>query len=145
MSSKAPSGRDQRISEHLEPDESLLASAVFNTGSIVKAAVRASNTPIVRLVVTDRRLILFATNNFALNLNVGDLLLSIPLSYVDRIESSTFRPIGISGVRMRLILRDGSERSFEASGIQASAAKKLVPILEDAVAAHDGGPDIESA
>jgi hypothetical protein len=145
MSGRAPSRRDNRIQEQLDSGESLHASATFNTGSVLNAALAHRSAPIVRLVVTDRRLILFATNNLALNFNLGDLLLSIPLSDIDRIESATFRPMGISALRMRVILRDKQELSFEASGFTASAAKKLVPILEDVVASRHGGGDIRSA
>ena len=81
---------------------------------------------------------MFATSNFAFNLNLGDLLLSIPYSEIDRVESSAFRPIGISGLRLRLNLIDERAVSLEASGFFVAGAKRLAPILERAVASNRG-------
>jgi hypothetical protein len=102
----------------------------------MNVALHGGGALIVRLAVTDRRLMMFATSHLALNLNLGDLLRSVPFSEVDSVESSTFRPLGIGAVRLRVGLMDKSELRFEASGLTARNSKKLVPILKEAVASY---------
>jgi hypothetical protein len=136
---EASSRRDRRIREHLDLGEPLYASAVFNAGSITRAALLRGSAPIVRLAVTDRRLVVFATSDLAFNLNLGDLLLSITYSEIQRVEYSTFRPVGISGLRLTLALADTRTFVLEASGFFAPGAKRLAPILEKAVVSSRHG------
>jgi hypothetical protein len=139
VGNEAGSRRDRRIAQRLDPGESLLASAIFNTGSIRSAAFSGRSAPIIRLAVTDRRVIMFATNDFAFNLNLGGLLLAIPYGEIDRVESVARRVIGFPGLQLRIMLLDDSVLSLEASGLHAARAKNLAPILEQALGSHRGG------
>ena len=136
MKARGEPRRDRRIREHLDADEPLYASATFNTGSVAKAALRGGVAPIVRLAVTDRRFIMFATSDLALNLKLGDLLRSVPFSDIECVQASKVRPLGVSGLRLHVSLSDKSELAFEASGFTVASARRLVPIFEEAVASY---------
>jgi hypothetical protein len=136
MSKDGGSRDDRKVSQQLDPGESLLAAATFSTGSITKVAVSGVSAPIVKFVLTDRRVLLFSTSKLAFNLNVGKLLRSIPLSEIGSVESSKARMVGISGMRLGMKLTDGSVITFEASGLTVTSAKKLIPVLEATVASH---------
>jgi hypothetical protein len=137
VSKDGGSRQDRKVSQHLDPGESFLSAATFNTGSITRAAVRGVSAPIVKLVLTDRRVILFSTSNLAFNLNFGKLLRSIPLSEIGSVESSKARMVGVSGMRLGMNLTDGSVLEFEASGLTLASAKRLVPVLEATVISHN--------
>ncbi|HLN18258.1 MAG TPA: hypothetical protein VK277_16075 [Acidimicrobiales bacterium] len=138
MSQDGGSRRDRQAAEQLEPGESIIAAATFNTGSIERAALSGVSARIVRLVVTDSRVMLFATSDLAFNLNLGKLLRSIPLAEIVTVESSTGRMIGFKGLKLGITLSDGSVLPFEASGLTFASAKKLAPLLEATVASHKG-------
>jgi hypothetical protein len=136
MSKDGGSRHDRKVSQQLDPGESLLAAATFSTGSITKVAVSGVSAPIVKFVLTDRRVLLFSTSKLAFNLNVGKLLRSIPLSEISSVESSKARMIGVSGMRLGMNLTDGSIINFEASGLTVTSAKKIISVLETTVTSH---------
>ena len=124
----------KKVAEFLEPGETFVAAATLNTGSIKHAAFGGVSAPIVKAGVTDRRVLFFASNNLAFNLNVGKLVGTIPLADIASVESSSGRVAGMKAVKINITLKDGTQLPFEASGLTSKSAEELATVLKEAVA-----------
>lgn len=123
----------KKAAEVLEPGESFVAGATLNTGSIKQAAYGGRAAPTVKAGLTDRRILLFASNSLALNLNVGKLLGTIPLADIASVESSSGRIAGVKALRLIVTLKDGSVLPFEASGFTYPSAEEFAEVLKGVV------------
>jgi hypothetical protein len=118
----------KKAADILEPGEDFVAATTLNTGSITRAAFGGTSAPIVKAGLTDRRILLFASNNLAFNLNVGKLVGTIQLADIASVEYSTGWI-----VKINLTLKDGSVLPFEASGVTAKSASEFASVLESTV------------
>ena len=123
----------KQFADLLEPGEAFVAAATVNTGSITRAAFGGKSSPIVKLGVTDRRILTFSTSNLAFNLKAGKFLGAIPLSEIASVEFSTGRLAAIKSVQIQIHLKDGTELAFEASGATFKSAEELAAVLKEAV------------
>ncbi len=124
----------KKAAEFLEPGETFVAAATLNTGSIKKAAFGGVSAPIVKAGVTDRRILIFASNKAAFNLNVGKLVRTIPLADIASVESSSGGIPGMRFVKINITLKDGTLLPFEASGLTYKSAEELASVLKTTMA-----------
>ena len=121
----------KKVAEILEPGEAFVGATTLNTGSIKRAAYSRVSAPIVKAGVTDRRILLFASNSLAFHLNVGKLVRTIPLADITAVESSSGgRIVGIKVVKITITLKDGSVLPFEASGVTYKSAEEFASVLK---------------
>jgi hypothetical protein len=123
----------KKAAELLEPGEAFVAATTLNTGSIKRAAFGGASAPIVKAGLTDRRILLFASNNLAFNLNVGKLVRSIPLTDIQSVESSSGHIAGMKALKIEVTLKDGTVLPFEASGFTYKSAEEFAAVLQGAV------------
>jgi len=123
----------KQFADLLEPDEAFVAAATLNTGSIKRAAYGGRSSPIVKLGVTNRRILTFSTSNLGFNLKAGKFLEAIPLSEIASVESSTGRIAAMKAVKIEITLKDGTELAFEASGATFKNAEELAAVLKELV------------
>jgi hypothetical protein len=123
----------KKAAEFLEPGETFVAAATLNTGSIKHAAFGGVSAPIVKVGVTDRRVLFFSSNNLAFNLNVGKLVGTIPLTDIASVESTSGRMAGMKSVKINIALRDGTLLPFEASGLTFKSAEELASVLKNTI------------
>ncbi len=123
----------KQFADLLEPDEAFVAAATLNTGSIKRAAYGGRSSPIIKLGVTNRRILTFSTSNLGFNLKAGKLIEAIPLSEIASVESSTGRIAAMKAVKIEITLKDGTELAFEASGATFKSAEELAGVLKEVV------------
>ena len=123
----------KQFADLLEPDETFVAAATLNTGSIKRAAYGGRSSPIIKLGVTNRRILTFSTSNLGFNLKAGKFLEAIPLSEIASVESSTGRVAALKAVKIEITLKDGTELAFEASGATFKSAEELATVLKELV------------
>ena len=122
-----------QFADLLEPGEGFVAAATLNTGSIRRAAYGGRSSPIIKLGVTNRRILMFSTSNLGFNLKAGRFLGATPLSDIESVQSSTGRIAAIKALRIGITLKDGTELAFEASGVTFKSAEELASVLEEVV------------
>jgi hypothetical protein len=123
----------RQFADLLEPGEAFVAAATVNTGSIKRAAYGGRSSPIVKLGVTDRRILTFSTSNLGFNLKARKFLEAIPLSEIASVDSSTGRLAAMKALKIQIRLKDGTELAFEASGATFKSAEELAAVLQELV------------
>ena len=93
----------KHFADLLEPGEAFVAAATLNTGSIKRAAYGGRSSPIVKLGMTNRRILTFSTSNLGFNLKAGKFLEAIPLSEIASVDSSTGRLAAVKAVKSRSV------------------------------------------
>jgi hypothetical protein len=123
----------KRFADLLQPGEAFVAAATLSTGSIRRAVYGGESSPIIKLDLTNHRILMFSSSNLGLNLKAGKFLQAIPLREISSVESTTGFLTGMNLVKLGITLNDGDELTFEASGFTFKAAKELASALEDVV------------
>ncbi len=123
----------KQFADLLEPDEAFVAASTLNTGSIKHAAYGGKSSPIIKLGVTNLRILMFSTSSLGFNLKAGKFLGAIPLSEIASVESSTGRVAAVKSVKIDIRLKDGGELAFEASGATFKSAEELASVLKAVV------------
>jgi hypothetical protein len=123
----------KQFADLLEPDEAFVAATTMNTGSIKRAAYGGRSSPIIKLGLTNRRILMFSTSNLGLNLKAGKFLQAIPLTDIASVESSTGRVAALKAIKIEMTLNDGSNLAFEASGATFKSAEEFASVLKEVV------------